>query len=98
MKTRQRKVFEKVVNPLILKHLVSRQDYNGSCIASGIPIKYLSYFKEVSNNKRAMNIRYRYRGKSGFKTQYKTGLQMHYIRPQSFCHMNGADTFAIYHR
>ena len=98
MKTRRRKVFEKVVNPLILKHLVSRQDYNGSCIASGIPIKYLSYFKEVSNNKRAMNIRYRYRGKSGFKTQYKTGLQMHYIRPQSFCHMNGADTFAIYHR
>ena len=98
MKTRQRKVFEKVVNPLILKHLVSRQDYNGSCIASGIPIKYLSYFKEVSASKRAMNIRYRYRGKSGLKTQYKTGLQMHYIRPQSFCHMNGADTFAIYHR
>ena len=32
------------------------------------------------------------------KTQYKTGLQMHYIRPQSFCHMNGADTFAIYYR
>ena len=32
------------------------------------------------------------------KTQYKTGKQMHYIRPQSFCHMNGADTFAIYYR
>ena len=98
MKTRQRKVFERVVNPLILKHLVTQPDYNGSCIASGIPIKYLSYFKEVSGNKRAMNIRYRYRGKSGLKTQYKTGKQMHYIRPQSFCHMNGADTFAIYYR
>ena len=26
MKTRQRKVFEKIVNPLILKHLVSQPD------------------------------------------------------------------------
>ena len=98
MKTRQRKVFERVVNPLLVKHIVSRQGYTGSCIASGIPIKYLSYFKEVSAQKNAKKIRYRYRGKSGMKTQYKTGLQMHYIRPQSFCHMNGADTFAIYYR
>ena len=73
MKTRKRKVFERVVNPLILKHLVSAQ-------------------------KNAKKIRYRYRGKSGLKTQYKTGKQMHYIRPQSYCHMNGADTFAIYYR
>ena len=72
MKTRQRKVFEKVVNPLILKHLVSRLNgYHGSCIASNIPIKYLSYFKEVSAQKNAKKIRYRYRGKSGMKTQYK---------------------------
>jgi len=97
-KNRRKKVFERVVNPLILKHLVSHQGYNGSCIASGIPIKYLKYFKEVTGHKNAMNVRYRYRGKSGLKTQYKTGLQMHYIRPQSFCHMNGADTFAIYTR
>ena len=34
MKTRQRKVFERVVNPLILKHLVSTHDYDGTCIAS----------------------------------------------------------------
>ena len=95
---RRRKVFEKIVNPLISKHLVSHQGYNGSCIASGIPIKYLKYFKEVTKHKNAMNVRYRYRGKSGLKTQYKTGLQMVYIRPQSFCHMNGADTFAIYYR
>ena len=51
MKTRQRKVFEKIVNPLILKHLVSNHGYDGSCIASGIPIKYLKYFKEVSAQK-----------------------------------------------
>ena len=98
MKTRQRKVFERVVNPLILKHMIDPFKYQGSCIASNIPIKYLNYFKEVSAQKNAKKIRYRYRGKSGFKTQYKTGLQMHYIRPQSFCHMNGADTFAIYTR
>jgi len=95
---RRKKVFKRVVNPLILKHLVTTPNYNGTCIASGIPIKYLNYFKEVSAHKNAKKIRYRYRGKSGLKTQYKTGLQMHYIRPQSFCHMNGADTFAIYYR
>ena len=97
MKTRQRKIFERVVNPLIIKNLTPT-NYNHSCICSGIPIKYLPYFKEVSCQKNAKKIRYRYRGKSGLKTQYKTGLQMHYIRPQSFCHMNGADTFAIYYR
>ena len=56
------------------------------------------YGPDATREKNAKKIRYRYRGKSGFKTQYKTGLQMHYIRPQSFCHMNGADTFAIYYR
>ena len=95
---RRRKVFERIVNPLISKYMIDPFKYNGPCIASGIPIKYLSYFKEVSGQKNAKKIRYRYRGKSGLKTQYKTGLQMHYIRPQSFCHMNGADTFAIYYR
>ena len=53
MKTRKRKVFERVVNPLIIKHLVSAHGYDGRCIASGIPIKYLSYFKEVSGQKNA---------------------------------------------
>ena len=62
MKTRKRKVFERVVNPLIVKHLVSDpHSYDGRCIASGIPIKYLSYFKEVSGQKNAKKIRYRYR-------------------------------------
>ena len=98
MKTGRRKaVFERIVNPLLLKHLTNPH-CNEESIAKGIPIKYLKYFKEISNHKNAKKIRYRYRGKSGMKTQYKTGLQMHYIRPQSFCHMNGADTFAIYYR
>ena len=94
MKTRQRKVFERVVNPLLIKHL---ETYNGThdgpCIASNIPIKYLSYFKEVSAQKNAKKIRYRYRGKS--KTMPNGYV---YNRPQSFCHMQFADTFAIYGR
>ncbi len=85
---RRRKVFERVVNPLISKHMIDPFTYKGSCIASGIPIKYLKYFKEVSAHKNAMNVRYRYRGVS----------KPHYQRPQSFCHMHGADTFAIYTR
>ena len=93
MKTRQRKVFEKIVNPLILKHLVSAHGYDGNCIASGIPIKYLKYFKEVSAQKNAKKIRYRYRGKT--KTMPNGYV---YNRPQSFCHMKFADTFAIYYR
>ena len=94
MKTRQRKVFERVVNPLLIKHL---ETYNGThdgpCIASNIPIKYLSYFKEVSAQKNAKKIRYRYRGKS--KTMPNGYV---YNRPQSFCHMKFADTFSIYYR
>ena len=97
MKTRQRKVFERVVNPLILKHLVTTPDYNGSCIASGIPIKYLNYFKEVSAHKNAKKIRYRYRGKSKLLKVNKNH-DVWYDRPQSFCHMYAADTFAIYYR
>ena len=94
MKTRQRKVFERVVNPLLLKHL---ETYNGThdgpCIASNIPIKYLSYFKEVSAQKNAKKVRYRYRGKT--KTMPNGYV---YNRPQSFCHMKFADTFSIYDR
>ena len=90
---RRRKVFERVVNPLISKHMIDPFTYKGSCIASGIPIKYLKYFKVVTNNKKAMNVRYRYRGKS--KTMSNGYV---YNRPQSFCHMQFADTFALYTR
>tara|TARA_B100000902_G_C27181938_1_gene849385 strand:- start:56 stop:337 length:282 start_codon:yes stop_codon:yes gene_type:complete len=86
---RRRKVFERVVNPLLLKHLETYNGtFQGSCIASNIPIKYLPYFKEVSASRRAKKLRYRYRGVS------KPGYQ----RPQSFCHLHGADTFSIYNR
>ena len=94
---RRKKVFKRVVNPLILKHLVTTPDYNGSCIASGIPIKYLNYFKEVSAHKNAKKIRYRYRGKSKLLKVNKNH-DVWYDRPQSFCHMYAADTFAIYYR
>jgi|TARA_B100000959_G_scaffold286809_1_gene367401 hypothetical protein len=88
-KDRRRKVFERVVNPLLVKHLETyKGTFKGSCIASNIPIKYLSYFKEVSASRRAKKVRYRYRGCS--KPGYK--------RPQSFCHMFGADTFSLYYR
>jgi hypothetical protein len=93
MKTKQRKVFERVVNPLILKHMIDPFKYQGSCIASGIPIKYLKYFKMVSAQKNAKKIRYRYRGIS--KTMPNGYM---YNRPQSFCHMNFADTFSVYYR
>ncbi len=86
-KDRRRRVFEKIVNPLLLKHLTP-SNYDGSCIASNIPIKYLKYFKEVSASRRAKKVRYRYRGIS--KPGYK--------RPQSFCHMNMADNFSVYYR
>ena len=84
---RRRKIFERVVNPLLSKYLTDPFG-DESSIAKDIPIKYLPYFKEVSAHKNAMNVRYRYRGVS----------KNNYNRPQSFCHMNGADTFAIYYR
>ena len=65
---RRRKIFERVVNPLLMK--------------------YLSYFKEVSATGNGHKLRYRYRGVS----------KDNYNRPQSFCHMNGADTFSVYPR
>ena len=94
---RRKKVFNRIVNPLLLKHLVSAHGYDGTCIASGIPIKYLKYFKEITGHKNAKKVRYRYRGNSGKKVNYQ-GNEVIYNRPQSFCHMAGADTFALYTR
>ena len=45
---KSRLVFEKIVNPLLVKHMLDPFKYKGSCIAAGIPIKYLKYFKMVS--------------------------------------------------
>ena len=94
---RRKKVFHRVVNPLLLKYLTDPHGPEVS-IAKDIPIKYLPYFKEVSASKNAKKIRYRYRGKSGMKKNMTTGKTNYYQRPQSFCHMDGADTFAIYYR
>tara|TARA_R100001591_G_scaffold39885_1_gene51550 strand:- start:249 stop:530 length:282 start_codon:yes stop_codon:yes gene_type:complete len=86
MRNRRKKIFDRIVNPLLLKYLAPT---NESALAKNIPIKYLKYFKEISNHKNAMNIRYRYRGNS---------IPVVYQRPQSFCHLEGALTFAIYER
>ena len=51
-------------------------------------MKYLKYFKEVTGSGNGMKVQYRFRGNS--KSWYK--------RPQSFCHIYGADTFAVYGR
>ena len=86
-KERRKKVFNRVVNPLLSKYLT---DPHGSetSIAKNIPMKYLKYFKEVTGSGNGMKVRYRYRGNS----------KPWYGRPQSFCHIYGADTFAVYGR
>ena len=59
-KERRKKVFNRVVNPLLLKYLT---DPHGSevSIAKKIPMKYLKYFKEVTGSGNGMKVRYRYR-------------------------------------
>ena len=84
---RRKKVFNRVVNPLLLKYLTDPHGPESS-IAKNIPIKYLPYFKEVTGSGNGMKVRNRSRGNS----------KPHYQRPQSFCHIYGADTFAVYGR
>ena len=87
MYDKRKAIFNKVVNPLLLKYLTD--PHNGEhSIAKNIPIKYLKYFKAISKNGKGHKLRYRYRGVS----------KPNYRRVSSFCHMNFADTFAIYHR
>ena len=95
---RRKRVFNKIVNSVLIKHMLDPWKSDSRCIAAGIPMKYLKYFKEVSAHKNAKPIRYRYRGKSGVKKNLTTGNTSYYQRPQSFCHMDGADTFAVYHK
>ena len=87
-KNRRRKVFERVVNPIISKYMIDPFKSNEVAIAKNIPMKYLSYFKEVTNHKNEMNVRYRYRGPS----------TSNYRRNPSFIHMNHATSFALYTR
>ena len=55
-------------------------------IAKGIPMKYLSLFKEFSKKVKPLRIRYRGNSKPGYR------------RPRDYVHMAYADTFAIYYR
>ena len=82
---RRKKVFNRVVNPLLLKYLAPISE---SALAKDIPIKYLNYFKEITGSGNGMKIRYRYRGPS----------TSNYRRDPSYMHMNYATTFAIYER
>ena len=86
-KERRKKVFNRVVNPLLHKYFTDPNIEEHS-IAKNIPMKYLKYFKEVTGSGNGMKVRYRFRGNS----------KPHYQRPQSFCHIYGADTFAVYGR
>ena len=88
MKDRRRKVFERVVNPIISKYMIDPFKSKEVAIAKNIPMKYLPYFKEVTSHKNAMNVQYRYRGPS----------TSNYKRDQSYIHMNHATSFALYTR
>ena len=92
MYDKRKAIFNKVVNPLLLKYLTD--PHNGEhSIAKNIPIKYLKYFKAISKNGKGHKLRYRYRGVS--KTMPNGYV---YKRVPSFCHMQFADTFALYYR
>ena len=85
MRNRRRKIFDRIVNPLLLKYLAPTSE---SALAKNIPMKYLNYFKEITGSGNGMKIRYRYRGPS----------TSNYRRDPSYMHMNYATTFAIYER
>ena len=74
----------KDVGNKIAKQYISHP--NECSIANGIPMKYLSFFKEFSKKVKPLRIRYRGKSKPGYR------------RVSSFCHMAYADSFAIYHR
>ena len=82
---RRKKVFNRIVNPLLLKYLAPTSE---NALAKNIPMKYLNYFKEITGSGNGMKIRYRYRGPS----------TSNYRRDPSYMHMNYATTFAIYER
>ena len=91
---RRKKVFNRIVNPLMLKYLAPTSE---SALAKNIPMKYLNYFKEITGRGNGFKVRYRYRGNSKLLKVNKNH-DVWYDRPQSFCHMHGASTFAIYER
>ena len=62
---------------------------NETSLANGIPIKLLSWVQGEFNAPSRRKVRYVFRGVS---------IPGMYKRPQSYCHKDTADTFAIYKR
>ncbi len=62
---------------------------NETSLAKGIPIKLLSWVQGEFNAPSRRKVRYVFRGVS---------IPGMYKRPQSYCHKDTADTFAIYKR
>ena len=83
MKTERYKELKDVGNKIAKKYLSHKNEFS---IAKGIPMKYLSFFKEFSKKVKPLRIRYRGKSKPGYR------------RVSSFCHMAYVDSFAIYHR
>ena len=74
---------KKVGNSLAKKYQSTKFECS---IAKGIPMKYLSLYKEFSKKVKPLRIRYRGNSKPGYR------------RPRDYVHMSYADTFAIYYR
>ena len=83
MNTEYYQKLKRVGNKIAKKYLAHP---NEQCIAKAIPIRYLPIFKEFSLKVKPLRIRYR-----GNSTAQ-------YIRPQSFCHKDRANSFAIYYK
>ena len=83
MKTERYKELKDVGNKIAKQYISHPNEFS---IAKGIPMKYLSFFKEFSKKVKPLRIRYRGKSKPGYR------------RVSSFCHMAYADSFAIYHR
>ena len=87
--SRRKKIFERIVNPCMIKYLTPLA-LNETSLAKNIPMKYLKYFQEITGRGNGMRVRYKYRGTSK--------PHLNYRRPQANCHRRYADTFAVYPR
>ena len=83
MNTDKYKELKDVGNKIAKQYLSTKFECS---VAKGIPMKYLSFYKEFS--KKVKPLRIRYRGNS----------KPNYRRPRDYVHMAYADTFAIYYR
>lgn len=93
MNTEYYQKLKRVGNKIAKKYLAHPNEQG---IAKNIPMKYLDLFYKFS--KKVKPLRIRYRGKSKLAKLGNGRYTYIYQRPQSFCHMHGADTFSVYHR